>query len=371
MRTTIARCLPLLLTFTAVVAVTGLSAQEHSALVAYRLQTTGDVRLTVPTSANPSAVIFRDARDKWQPADVQVTDGVMQVKLQADQLKSGRTILVLQVPSHVNLDDKEPPEVIAFTVDGRNYGPVRRVALGGVEFAPRHMSVEVADKLNSLRTRTLRVMVNSRPYRLRDAGISFERYGPRHGLISVELDKLMGDMRAENNISVIIDDYGLTDGPLQCTLSFAHAPEHRLDDGTVLSVDSVTSASGWDEWWVIADGEKMDQTSGSTAGKTWLSQENGEPHWVRMTFPEPREVSGIRLWWAFYETYRTSVAYEIQSWDGEKWVSLDKITGQTDRQCSEHTFEPVTTTAIRVWQPSLSGHPGRAEYMWLSEFEVF
>ncbi len=143
-----------------------------------------------------------------------------------------------------------------------------------------------------------------------------------------------------------------------------------MDDGTVISVDSVTSSSGWQDWSVVVDGEVMDEGSGTTAGKTWLSEPNALPHWIKMEFPEPREVSQVKLWWAHYQTYRTSMAYKVQTWDGSGWVTQAEVQDQSERQCSVHEFDPVTTTAVRVWQPPNSGQAQRSQYMWLSEIEV-
>jgi hypothetical protein len=66
------------------------------------------------------------------------------------------------------------------------------------------------------------------------------------------------------------------------------------------------------------------------------------------------------------------VAYDVQTWDGQKWVTQLEVPDQKEIQTSRHEFErPVETNAIRVWQPSMSGHPGRADYMWISELEAF
>jgi hypothetical protein len=191
-------------------------------------------------------------------------------------------------------------------------------------------------------------------------------------LIEIDLSELTTVGALESTVSVTIADYAVDNDPLTTHLSYRHATPHRLDDGTLLSVDTVTSAGGWEQWWVIVDGEKMDAGSGSTAGKTWLSEPSAAPHWVKMQFPEKRAISAVEISWAYYETYRTSVAYLVQTWDGSNWVTQVDVEEQKERQTSRHEFDaPVETTAVRVWQPSMSGHPGRAEYMWISEFEVF
>jgi hypothetical protein len=361
----------LLLVITVFVITAPIFAQGRSTANTYHVQTTGDLTLTLPIPEHTPRIIFRDADFKWQSLEVQMADGKMQLYLDVTRLGNGRTILGINVPEHVNLEDREPPQVLRFIVDDKDYGPVRNVSLGGVEASPRRLSIEVADQMNWLRSGTLRVTINGRSYRLRDSGIEFERFGPKRGVISVALDELITETRDNNSVQVSIDDYGLTDKPLQCTLSFAFPLQYQMDDGTLLSVDTVTSDAGWERWWVVVDGKAMDAGATSTAGKTWMSESSEQPHWIKMTFPQARTVNGIKLWWAYFEAFRTSSAYEIQSWDGERWVTQVKVDGQSDRQCSEHTFAPVSTTAVRVWQPPMSGHPERAPLMWLAEFEVF
>ena len=78
----------------------------------------------------------------------------------------------------------------------------------------------------------------------------------------------------------------------------------------------------------------------------------------------------MKLSWAYWEVFRTSVAYDIQIWSGRRWVTNLKVRNQTERQTSVHTFKPVRTERIRIWQPSLSGHAGRKYLMWLAEVKV-
>ncbi len=348
----------------------GAWADRAPKTAAYRLQTTGNVQLSLPPIADLTQVLYRDASGKWSSLPVDISDDALHLRIEVAKIKNGRTMIILNVPEGVNMDDQEPPRVVRFEIDGKDHGTVQTVALGGVEMAPRNITVEVKDDLNSLQTRSLLVTVNGRRYTLRDAGVSFERISPKHGIVSVDVGELLDSMSSDNTVTVRIDDYALDEDSLNCSLSFRYTPPYKLPDGSLLAVDTVTSSSGWAEWWVVVDGIKMDASSGTTAGCTWLSEQSAQPHWIRLEFPEARKVSGVALWWSHYQCFRTSVAYEVQTWDGEAWVTQVQVKDQGEIQCSKHAFEPVTTTAVRVWQPSMSGHPGRADYMWLSEIEV-
>ncbi len=345
-------------------------ARSAPAVQVYRLQTMGSLTISLPVEAELSRVMYRNAAGAWTVVPGCIKNGLLQMDIDLADIKNGRTILVLGVSKRVNLDDQEPPAVVRFEVDGASYGAVSSVAMGGVEKAPQKLVIEVKDELNWLRIKTLCVSVNGKSFELSHPGLSFERLSPKSGIITVDLKQLMAAVRRQNNVSVRIDDYAIDEDALACTLSFRYEGPHTLADGTVASVDSITSSSGWAEWWVIFDGLKMDASGGTTAGKTWLSEGNAMPHWVRVEFPEPRQVSEVAIWWAYYGGFRSSVAYDIQTWDGEKWVTQVAVKDQKATQLSRHTFEPVTTKAVRLWQPAMAGNPIEAQYTWISELEV-
>ena len=360
----------------ALIALIGLSAHAFAGpsrtAGAYNLLTTGNVRVSLPAVPDGDSVLYRAANGKWARLPVERDGGVMRLHINVADIADGRTTLLLQVPRGVNLDDNSPPRVVRFIVDGVDQGPVSNVALGGVEMSPRLLEIEVVDDHNAIRTSSFGVTFNGRRYTQRSPGITLERITSRRVKISIDLQQLAAGDAVDNALAVTIDDYAVDEQALTCYLSYRHATPHRLEDGTLLSVDTVTSSAGWEQWWVIADGQKMDASSGSTAGKTWLSEPTSAPHWVKMQFPDKRAVSGVEISWAYYETYRTSVAYKVQTWSGSDWVTQVEVSGQKESQTSRHEFDgPVQTDAIRIWQPSMSGHPGRAEYMWISELAAF
>jgi len=338
---------------------------------AYRVRTTSNVQLLLPVVTDLSRVLYRDAAGQWTPLPVEVLEQTLRVKIDVGSIKNGRTMLVLNVPDDVNLNDDEPPEVVRFEVDGRDHGAVTEVALGGVEQPPRQVRVEVRDKLNSLDASSLKVTANGKQRAQGAPGVAFESLGPDRGVVSLDLAKLIETASNDNSISIVIDDRALDEKSLRCSLNFRHIAPRKLPDGSALSVDTVVPKAAWAEWWVVADGVKMDDTYSTTVGYTWLSEAASQAHWIKLEFPAARKISGVRLWWAYYQAFRTSVAYEVQTWDGAQWVTQATVKGQAERQCSEHAFDAVATTAVRVWQPPGSGHPERAEYMWLSEFEAF
>ena len=336
------------------------------------LQTTTDVELTLPLVPGTGKVLYRTAADAWEPAVVETAGDVLRVRIEVGKIRNGRTLLVLNVPAGVDLSDVTPPALRRCTVDGKEVGSGARLDLGGVESAPRALSLLVQDELNALIPESLAVSLNGRRVAAGAPGVSLKLLDPKQGLIEIDLARLAEGLAPRNTVEVSLDDCALDESSLAWSLSFSCPPVQALADGALLSVDSVTAAAGWQAWQVVSDGQKMDAGGGTTAGCTWLSEESGQPHWVSLRYPAPRAVSGVALWWAFYECYRTSTAYEVQTWDGTTWVTQVSVKEQTEGQCSRHTFPAAVTTAgVRVWQPPSSGHAGRAGFMWLSEFEVF
>lgn len=342
--------------------------------VAYRVEATADVEVTcpLPSRAAPRA-LYRSAAGRWEPVPHELAGDALRVRLRAADLRGGRTTLALDVPPGVDLEDTEPPAAVACVVDGVDAGTASAVDLGGVETAPRGLALSVRDERNALVPESLAVSVNGVRLATAAAGVSLTTLADdaRQGTISADLTGLGPWTAPRNTVAISLRDRGLDTPPLAWTLTFRCAPVHRLADGTALAVDSVTTAAGWESWWVVADGKPMAAGDGTTAGRTWLSEETDTPHWLRLSFAAPRTVSGVALWWAFYGCFRTSTAYLVQTWDGAGWVTQQSVQGQAETQCSRHAFGPVTTTQVRIWQPAGAGHPERAGYLWLSEVEAF
>jgi len=357
--------------FVLVVSVAAAQEQAREPIVSYVIQSTSPVTLTIPVAGPTERAWARGAEGKWHELEPQMREGAVELRLGAEELHSGATVLVLDPPAWLNLQDAEPPRVLRFEVDGKDLGGTQQVSLRWVERAPRRILLEVEDAANPLDPGSIIVTAGGKLFRPGDAGVTFTAAGERRGTLEVNIPRLAGvSVRDSGAVVLTIDDYALDYEGVARSVSWRVSPSTKLEDGTVLSVASVTDASGWQNWSVVSDGEVMEQGDPTTAGVTWLSEPHDGPHGIKWQFPEPRKVSGVDLWWAYYQCYRTSVKYEVQTWDGEKWVTRVPVSGQSERQHSEHRFNAVETTRVRVFQPPMSGHPGRAEYMWLAEAQV-
>lgn len=340
--------------------------------VVYKLQATSDVTLSLPGSPGGGRILMLDAEQKWRPVAHETTPEGVRLTIKAVDLDHGRTMLAFNVPARVDMTDRSAPEVVSVAVDGNEKGAVNRVDLGGVGEPPNELVVRIRDAQNALVSSSLRVTVNGMPAPAgqKPSPVRYTPEGKRAATVRVSLTAFREALGSKNTVSISIDDEALDEEELRVEVLFSWVKPHTLADGTVLAVDSVTGSSGWAEWWVVSDDVIMDEGYGTTAGYTWLSEETNTAHWLSITFPEPRSVSKVTLWWSYYQCYRTSRAYSVQTWDGNGWVTQVTVDGQAEKQSSQHSFAPLTTTGVRVWQPADSGQAGRAGYMWLSEFDV-
>ncbi|MFP3905102.1 MAG: discoidin domain-containing protein [Armatimonadota bacterium] len=336
----------------------------------YHIQTMGELQVTLPPTAASGDVLYR-TRDGWVPLDTRRSDGALHFTISSDDLCHGSTTVTASVPPWVNLQDSGPPEVVKVSIDGRRFDVRPRLDIGGVATCPQTISIEIADADNWLRTKSYEVNCSGRTFRPSDPPLTLEKMTPHRSRLHLDVPAVIGELRPINTIVVSADDWALDSEALNFAVVFRHIEPHTLSDGTELAVDSVTDNKAWADWTVVADGRKMDSSGGTTAGKTWLSEENDAPHWIVARFPGPRTVTAVKIWWAYWNHFHTSRHYNIQAWDGDEWTDLLTVTSHTHEQCSHHEVNPVVTECIRVWQPPEGGNADEKRHMWISELEIF
>ncbi|MGD9496791.1 MAG: discoidin domain-containing protein [Armatimonadota bacterium] len=366
------RSLTRLLTSVALLATAaaGLLAQGDGPPQRWQVQATGPVTLSLHAAA-ADAAWARSADGAWHQLQISPGDGQITLTLSAQQLQGGAALVVIDPPEWLNLDDAEPPAVVRFTIDRLDYAAQESVDLGWTASVPYAVTLAVQDEHNPIDPASVRVSVAGTVLRPGDRGVRFVPHGQRAGTLHVsprQIEGLADAVRAR--LELVVDDYAIDERDTRRSVAWAVAPSFAMDDGTVVTVDSVTAADGWAQWWVLVDGESMTEEDTTTAGKTWLSDNREDEHWLRFDFPQKRTVDGIDLWWPWYQTWRTSRSYEVQTWDGTRWVTQVQVTDQEERQHSEHRFAPVSTTRVRVLQEPMGGQAERQDLMWLAEAQV-
>ncbi len=346
-------------------------AQESPGVERWRVQATAPVTLTMEAGGAVTGAWARSADGAWHELETIAEDGRIGLTLGAEELRGGSALVIINPPEWLDLDDARPPAVVRFVIDGIDYAGEASANLGWIGRLPREIALAVQDEHNRIDRGSARVSVGGVVLRPGDSGVRYDPHGEMAGTLRVtpgEIEALAGGMRAR--IELVIDDYAVDQEDTRRSVSWALAPSLTTDDGTVVGIDSLTSAEGWADWSVVVDGVVMNEGDGTTAGRTWLSDNREDEHWLRFEFPDARTVDGIDLWWPFYQTWRTSRNYDVQTWDGVRWVTQVPVRDQEECRHSEHRFAPVTTTALRVLQAPMGGQAERRDLMWIAEAQV-
>ncbi len=338
----------------------------------WSIQGTAPVRVTLPATDAPRAAWARAGDGGWAELAPICREGRIEFTLGAENLRGGSALVVLDPPEWLSLEDAGPPAVELFSIDGKDLSPGESVDLGWLDEMPRTLVLRVRDADNPIDRDSVQVRSSAGLFEPRDPGVAFEPDGVRAGTLTVHPHELPGmETVTRAKVELIVDDFAIDTDQASRAVSWSLSPRLRLDDGTLLIVDSLTSSGGWADWSVVADGVVMTDQDTTTGGKTWLSDNSEAEHWMVWRFPEERDVAGVRLAWPWYQAWRTSRSYDMQTWDGEAWVTRVEVRDQSEQQISEHGFDaPVRTTGVRILQQPMGGQIDRQDLMWLAEAEV-
>ena len=346
-------------------------AQRSMPIQQWAVQGTAPLTLTIPVERAPDVVRSRAADGSWGEPEARFRDGSMEVLLSADQMSGGSALIVIDPPQWLVLEDEGPPAVELFAIDGDDFSDRQAVSLGWIGGLPESIVLQVRDDANPIDRGSIVAHTSVGSLRPRDAGVTFVPDGPLAGTLTVHPHEIAGlDAVTHGRVELVVDDYAIDDEQTVRSVSWSLSPSMTLDDGTMLIVSSVTSADRWRDWSVVTDGEVMTRSDPSTAGITWLSEERTDEHWIRWDFPDEREAAGVRLDWAWFEAWRTSRNYDVQVRVDGDWVTMQQVRDQVEQPASEHRFDPVVATGLRVLQMPEGGHAGRQQLMWLANAAV-
>lgn len=112
-------------------------------------------------------------------------------------------------------------------------------------------------------------------------------------------------------------------------------------------------------------------TDGNVA-TCWASEETPSPHWVELRWPRPVTFSQVVVDWAeCWRRYWTSTTYHLQVWQEGGWRDLVQNSDNREAAYTHHSFPPVETDRLRLWQPVGGGPVERPHLLWLAEIEVY
>jgi hypothetical protein len=104
----------------------------------------------------------------------------------------------------------------------------------------------------------------------------------------------------------------------------------------------------------------------------WASEETGGPHWVRIVFPEPKEVHALSVYWNIEGgvTYTSKSGSVVGISETGESVPLGEFANHQPVPVTQVEFAPRKLKAIELRQPPRGGSVARPNLMWLSEIEV-
>ncbi len=349
-----------------------LAAQRSIGIDQWTVRGTAPLTLTLPAATVPDRILARSADGTWHELESLTRDGAVKILVHSEQMAGGSTQIVFDPPRWLSLEDVGPPAVEQFLIDGRDVSDRSSVSLGWIAQMPESITLQVRDDANPIDRGSLRARTPIGYFKPRDPGVSFSPEGPRAGTLTVRPGEIPAlDEVTQGRIELVVDNYAIDDEETVRSVSWALAPSMALEDGTKLIVSSITSEARWQDWQVVADGAAMSEGDPTTSGVTWLSERSEGEHWIRWDFPESREVTGVQLDWAWWETWRTSRNYDVQVRHNDVWTTVTEVRNQREKSTSEHRFEPVAAMGVRVVQMPMGGHSGRLDLMWLANAEVF
>lgn len=121
----------------------------------------------------------------------------------------------------------------------------------------------------------------------------------------------------------------------------------------------------------LTDGT-VDGTNLAWNEAAWASDDNGQPHFVRIVLPEPTELAEASIHWqqeggVRYTSQRGSLVGVTA--EGES-VDLGSFENARPAAVTKITFPKRKWRSIELRQPANSGPKGRPGILWLSEFEL-
>ena len=131
-------------------ATSALLAATETKLQRLMIQTGGALTVTMPTDVAPQRSVYQANRGEWRPLEVQFAGGRVTFRVPADV--AGQTVVLLNVPEWLVLDDDKPPVVTAITVEGEEVevAPDIDIDLGHWPNAPQKITAMFRDAANPI-----------------------------------------------------------------------------------------------------------------------------------------------------------------------------------------------------------------------------
>jgi len=332
-----------------------------------RLEITANVptEFTLPMPETPiKKIVMRGADGTWLPLAFQQEKGTLRFRVLPAET-GGRTLLLIDPPADLVLDDQAAPRLLALRIDNAATKPTPLWRQPAGTAAPQGLAWEVADPENGIDPQTIHVALNGQP--LPTARLTLVPSKPRQLSIRVDLAKLP---LGKHQLEATMTDRSPARNRLQLRAEFERFDPSNLLRGTpgVAKIVVDSNYPSYTDLTPLTDGVRHLPGKGAGSDVTWASAENDSPHWVDITLRKQAKLSELTLYWARENS--ASRIIEIQIPKGDGWQAIHRADALPAKQCVELKFKPVATSRFRIYQPSNGGSAERPGLLWFTEIEA-
>lgn len=332
-------------------------AQAESCRV-YQVWTTSSLTLRLTAAAETTEkaeVLFWSKAGRWEAAAVERNGRRVTCKLDVESIADGRTTLLIGRPANVDINDRQPPALSA-AIDGRPL-PADGTALYCTT-CPTRLECTVTDQANAIDPQGMQVRLNGQ-------AITTTVTTTAKGLVArAALPAL--DFGA-HRVAVQARDVSPFGNRGEQTFAFSYTVGADLalaKAGVTVRVDSC-----YPDYTAgpLIDG---DWQSGATSGSpqvTWACAETEQDHWIELTWPKPRVLGAVSLFWV-----RKGVSAEVRAQVPKAggWDTVATARPQTRRSATTLRLPNRPIDRLRILQPKGAGLPDRPHLMWVGEVVV-
>lgn len=325
--------------------------------------------LAVTAWAAPGSTLYFKAADgSWQKlaATCDAARGVITFSLDPAKIKGGSTMIVLDLPQGIDLNDELAPTVSGLKLDGRALKDVPVLNLDWLAAHPQSLTIALSDAHNPLDPASFTARVNGLLLTPQQARLTFADAGHKSARLELALGELLKTQNSfANTIEWRVSDLSPQRNTLSRVLRYDCLGE--VTESPTLVPQS--SFVGYADLKVLIDG-KMMSPGETTYGSTWAAEEVPGDHWLVMAWPQEQNLRGVEVFWAVYQgVYHAPLALLVQTWDGQQWVTQTALKNLEPKRSTVIEFAPVKSTRLRIFQPDGMGHPVRPNIMWITEVQ--
>lgn len=137
--------------------------------------------------AMAQGTFYRAADGKWKPLKTSTTATLTKFTLSPQDIGGGSTLVVVNKPAWMVLDDDKAPALMRILLDGQERKP-EELDLGKIAQAPRELVFAVQDDKNPLDLVGLQVLLNNQPVNAKQ--ITTTRLSPTAQRVAIKLGEL-------------------------------------------------------------------------------------------------------------------------------------------------------------------------------------